>query len=53
MPSIANQEMLLLKIDSTGSILWNAMYPDLYNEKTYDIDITNDGGYIFAGGIGI
>ncbi|OGF62967.1 MAG: hypothetical protein A2Y62_04870 [Candidatus Fischerbacteria bacterium RBG_13_37_8] len=53
MPMATNQEMLLLKIDMNGMPMWNFMYPAAYNEKIYDIDITSDGGHIFAGGIGI
>jgi len=48
-----NQEMVLLKIDSSGNFLWDRMYPAQYNEQVWDIDLTSDGGYILAGGIGI
>jgi len=39
----------ILKLDSTGNLIWNKSYGGNYDDKAYSIQQTLDGGYIIAG----
>lgn len=45
--------MMLLKINSTGNLVWANEYPAPGNNQVWDLDLTGDGGYVFTGGIGM
>ena len=42
-------EMLLIKTDTAGSVIWQKKNKIYDFSQGYDFDITNDGGYILAG----
>jgi hypothetical protein len=42
-------DMLLLKTDSLGNLLWTKTYGGSGFEYAYDMEQTNDGGYILTG----
>lgn len=39
----------ILKLDTSGAIIWQKTYGGTLRESPYDIQQTNDGGYILAG----
>lgn len=42
--------MMLIRLDSTGTVLWSKMYKStIHNSYIYDAIETNDGGFIFCG----
>jgi hypothetical protein len=50
----SNQEMLLIKTDATGAVVWNNTYGRMYGNMTgkefaYSVEQTDDGGYLVAG----
>lgn len=44
--------LLLIKMDSTGNILWNRSFGGNGYEDMGSLDLTSDGGYIIAGSTG-
>ena len=48
----AGLEVLVLKLNSAGSLQWQKTYGGVSNDFVTDIQQTSDGGYVFAGGIG-
>ena len=42
-------DILVLKLDSIGDIIWQKTYGDSQNQGAYSIQQTSDGGYIVAG----
>lgn len=40
----------IIKLDANGDTLWTHCYGGSYNDYTYDILQSNDGGFILAGG---
>lgn len=44
-----NADVMVVKMDSSGTILWQQTYSTSRNDKTYAIQATTDGGYIVAG----
>ena len=47
--SNADLEMYMLKIDSTGNVMWSKAFGDSENESAQFISQTSDGGYVLAG----
>jgi len=43
--------MLLLKVDENGDLMWNKVYIAPSDEQIYDVEQTSEGGFIFAGGV--
>ena len=39
----------VVKLDALGNIVWNKLLGGTWNEETYDVQQTTDGGYIVAG----
>jgi len=46
---LANRDVLILKFDRDGDLLWRRNYGGGSSEYTYAIDQASDGGYIVAG----
>ncbi|MCJ7762750.1 hypothetical protein MUP38_04760 [Candidatus Bathyarchaeota archaeon] len=47
--TITHEKFWLLKIDSSGNLLWNQTYGGVYNDELYSMIQTSDGGYLLAG----
>jgi hypothetical protein len=47
--SAGNLDVLVYKVDTSGSVLWSYMYATPVNETVRYIEQTSDGGYILAG----
>lgn len=45
----AYSDFWIVEIASNGSVIWSKCYGGLYNEIPYDIQKTQDGGYVVAG----
>ncbi|MBD3169575.1 MAG: T9SS type A sorting domain-containing protein [candidate division Zixibacteria bacterium] len=45
-------DIYIIKTDSTGGLEWNWIYGTRYWDEAYAIEQTDDGGYIFTGGLG-
>jgi len=46
-----NSDFWVLKLDSTGAIIWQKAYGGTENEQAYAIQQTSEGGYIAAGNV--
>jgi hypothetical protein len=46
---LGQYDVLLIKIDSDGSMEWNHTYGGSFNDRAYTVVTTNDGGYALAG----
>jgi hypothetical protein len=46
---INTYEVLLIKVTSTGDLVWAKRYDAHFNEQGYDVEQTSDGGYIVTG----
>ena len=46
---LANRDVLILKFDADGDLLWRKNYGGSISEYAHAIDQTSDGGYIVAG----
>ncbi|HLG35845.1 MAG TPA: T9SS type A sorting domain-containing protein [Bacteroidia bacterium] len=46
-------DMLLVKTNSTGNILWSKTFGTTANEDGYSVEQTNDSGFIIAGSNGV
>ncbi len=44
-----NQDILLVRIDSSGNVLWAKTYGGVYSEDIYSLIQTSDGGFAIAG----
>ncbi len=44
-----NYDVYLIKTDSSGTLEWQTTYGQDRSDIAYDIDATNDGGYVLAG----
>ncbi|MBL4755252.1 MAG: T9SS type A sorting domain-containing protein [Flavobacteriales bacterium] len=44
-----NEDILLIKTDSLGNLLWNTTYGGGQDEPGFTIDVCYDGGYIIGG----
>ncbi|MFI5218338.1 MAG: T9SS type A sorting domain-containing protein [Bacteroidia bacterium] len=42
-------DMVLLKTDTNGNLLWSKYYGDIYDNYSYNIQQTSDSGYVIAG----
>jgi hypothetical protein len=49
---IVDSDAILLKIDSSGNILWSMQYGNYEEQYGNSVCFTNDGGFIFAGHTG-
>ncbi|OGF63815.1 MAG: hypothetical protein A2Y62_03460 [Candidatus Fischerbacteria bacterium RBG_13_37_8] len=47
--SAGSADMLLIKLNSSGNILWRRTYGGVYSETATSIVQTSDGGYLVAG----
>lgn len=47
--TLANRDILILKYDTDGDLLWRKNYGGDISEYAHSIDQTSDGGYIVAG----
>ena len=45
-------DVWLIKTDENGTELWNKTFGDIHIQHGFDIELTNDGGYIIAGETG-
>jgi hypothetical protein len=43
-------DVLLIKTDLSGNLLWTKTYGNAYSDYGYSVEQTNDGGFILAGG---
>ncbi|MGB3076967.1 MAG: MopE-related protein [Chitinophagales bacterium] len=44
-----NDDMCLIKTDSTGTLQWYKSYGDVGHDQNYSVRLANDGGFIIAG----
>ena len=44
-----NYDVLVVRTDTTGNIIWQKCYGGTNNETSENIQLTNDGGFIIAG----
>jgi len=49
--SVGNYSAYLNKIDANGNVLWAKTYSTSGSEEVHQMQLTDDGGYIIAGGI--
>jgi len=42
-------EIVLIKTNPTGNIIWQKRYGGIDQDFAYDLQLTNDGGYVIAG----
>jgi len=42
-------DVILIKVDSSGNLQWSKRYGTIYYDRAYDVQQTNDGGYIMVG----
>jgi len=47
--NINNSDIWLLKTDENGNMEWNVTFGDYTNESGYDVEITNDDGFLIVG----
>lgn len=45
----ANNNVLTLKFDSIGNLIWDKIFSGTYDDHAYSIQQTSDGGYIIGG----
>jgi len=45
----SDNELLIVKMDITGNIIWSNIYGGSLHDIAFDIDITNDGNYVLTG----
>lgn len=45
---IGNEDVIVIKTDSSGNLQWTKTYGGQYADRGYDIKQTTDGGYIIA-----
>ena len=44
-----NRDVLLVKTDADGNEVWSTTFGGIHNDVAYDLQRTNDGGFILAG----
>ena len=44
-----NRDVLLVKTDADGNEVWNTTFGGIHNDVAYDLQKTNDGGYVVVG----
>ncbi len=47
--STSNTDVWVLKLDATGSIIWQKTFGGNFFDRAYSVEQTTDGGYIVAG----
>lgn len=45
-------DVLLFKLDTSGTLLWTRAIGDAGNQQAYSVALTNDGGFVITGGSG-
>lgn len=48
--SNGGQDIWVFKIDATGAVQWEKSYGGAGQEQAWSVDVTDDGGYVIAGG---
>lgn len=51
-PQQNSSDLLVMKIDAAGNIMWKWALGGLWDEHAYSVIETNDGGYVITGSLG-